>query len=42
MPLDAVLCGVSALDEYGVDVRRPEDLEVHVAIAGRRLGCGCS
>jgi hypothetical protein len=35
MPLDAVLCGLSALDEYGVDVRRLDDLTVHVAVDGQ-------
>lgn len=35
MPIDAVLCGVSALTEYGVDVRPTDDLTVHVAIDGQ-------
>jgi very-short-patch-repair endonuclease len=31
MPVDAVLCGLSATTEYGVDVRRDDDFDVHVA-----------
>jgi very-short-patch-repair endonuclease len=31
MPVDAVLWGLSATTEHGVDVRREDDLDVHVA-----------
>lgn len=33
LPVDAVLCGLSAADCYGVDVRRQDDVEVHAAFA---------
>lgn len=33
MPVDAVLCGLSAVDEYGTDVRREDDVEVHVGFS---------
>lgn len=35
MPVDAVLCGLSAMDEYGVDVRRADDFDVHLAFTGQ-------
>jgi very-short-patch-repair endonuclease len=35
MPPDAVLCGPSALDEYGIDVRPVDDLAVHIALCGQ-------
>ncbi len=34
LPVDAVLCGLSAVDQYGVDVRREDDVDVHAAVAG--------
>jgi hypothetical protein len=35
MPLDAVLCGVFAVSEHGVDVRSADDHDVHIAIDGQ-------
>jgi len=35
LPVDAVLCGPSAANAYGVDVRATDDLLVHVAFDGQ-------
>jgi len=35
LPVDAVLCGPSAANDYGVDVRATDDLLVHVAFDGQ-------
>ena len=35
LPVDAVLCGPSAADLYGVDVRARDDLCVHVGFDGQ-------
>lgn len=35
LPVDAVLCGLSALDAYGVDVRARDDVTVHAACSDR-------
>jgi hypothetical protein len=46
MPVEAVLCGVSAVDSYGVDVRNLDDVTVHAAFEGQvprqRKGCICA
>ena len=33
LPVDAVLCGLSAADAHGVDVRQAEDVVIHAAFA---------
>jgi hypothetical protein len=42
LPVDAVLCGLSAVSDYGVDVRANDDLTVYAAFEGqiprKRLG----
>jgi very-short-patch-repair endonuclease len=35
LPVDAVLCGLSAAEDYGVDVRATDDIVVHAAFADR-------
>ena len=35
LPVDAVLCGLSAVDSYGVDVRSLDDTTVHAAFEGQ-------